>query len=69
MAKEDDEYPDWLWTLLDKPERKEGMVEGEDTDLKGESVLVPTFSPCKKKLWCEMRARVGGRRGAGYGRF
>jgi hypothetical protein len=46
MAKEDDEYPDWLWTLLDKPERKEGMVEGEDIDIKGEFVLVSTFSTC-----------------------
>ena len=44
VAKEDHEYPDWLWGLLDKQieKRKEGAAEG---DLYGLSLLFAAILP------------------------
>lgn len=33
MAKEDDEYPDWLWTLLDEPRTTMGMPKADLTGI------------------------------------
>lgn len=38
VAKENEEYPDWLWGLLDeKAEGAKGKDEGGEGDLYGES--------------------------------
>lgn len=39
LAKEDDEYPDWLWTLLDQNKHAAGEAK---VDLSGTSMLFPS---------------------------
>ncbi|KAF2459959.1 mitochondrial ribosomal protein L37-domain-containing protein [Lineolata rhizophorae] len=37
LAMEDSEYPDWLWTLLDKKKKAKGVFEGAEADLYSKS--------------------------------